>query len=70
MTIVCINNENNEKKLTIGKSYLVIDDDVYYYITNDLNYKWFYCKELFKTLFEIRNEKIDKLLNDESKMYR
>jgi hypothetical protein len=65
MKIVCINNRNNEYCLTIGKTYNAFDDDGDYYIKDDDNHKWWYSKECFKPLFEIRNDKIDKLLNDD-----
>ena len=50
--------------LTIDKIYDVIKYD--YYIIDDSGNKWRYPKELFKTLSEMRNDKINKLLEDES----
>ena len=54
--------------LTIGKIYEVIqlngNDD--YIIINDKGEKLWYEKEYFISLSEIRNEKINKLLEDES----
>jgi hypothetical protein len=64
MKVKCINN-NGFSNLTIGKIYEVfeIDDDGYYYIIDDnKNEVWWYPKGYFKSLYEIRNEKIDKLL--------
>ena len=68
MKIVCINNENCEDELTIGKSYDVIFEGYNYMIINDNGYKWWCIRSWFKSLLEIRNEKINKLLDDESKM--
>jgi hypothetical protein len=68
MKIKCITNINT---LTIGKIYDIINynNDGGYIIINDNGYEFWYPKEWFKPLSEIRNEKIDKLLEDESKMY-
>jgi hypothetical protein len=61
--VVCINNKGFEKWLTIGKHYEILEEWEYdYYIINDINWHGWYFKEWFKTLSEIRNEKIDKLL--------
>ena len=59
-------------KLTIGKTYDVIkiDDDGNYYIIDDIGYELRYLKEHFKSLSEIRNEKINKLLEDENSLYK
>ena len=54
--------------LTIGKIYDVIkidSADNYYWIINDSDRLFNYPKKHFKLLSEIRNEKIDKLLNDD-----
>ena len=64
-----------EKWLTIGKTYEVIvrDDEVtiniitWYCIIDDIGEKNWYIIELFRPLSEIRNEKINKLLEDDSK---
>jgi hypothetical protein len=49
--------------LTIGKTYDVIDvTGNWYLIINDNGDKDWYYKSSFKPLSEIRNEKIDKLL--------
>ena len=66
MKVKCINNYGR-KYLTIGKIYEVIGgDDICYKIINDYNDELWYEKECFKTLSEIRNETINKLLEDES----
>jgi hypothetical protein len=74
MKVVCIDNEYNENYLTIGEFYEVIHETIYeceyYYITDDNSKLDYYPKILFKNLSEYRNEKIDKLLENESKMYR
>ena len=64
MKIKCIKNKCWRLVLTIDKTYDVIDsDNISYKIMNDIGNKdWWYPKEQFKTLAEIRNEKIDKLL--------
>jgi hypothetical protein len=62
MKIKCI-NDGGWEYLTIGKIYEVFYIDKYYYkINNDNGYKHWYSKDWFKTLSEIRNDKIDKLL--------
>jgi hypothetical protein len=67
MKVICIKNCNDSGylfNLEIGKIYDVND------IINSDNYRVFrtrykyYPKYLFKTLSEIRNEKIDKLLEE------
>lgn len=63
MKIKCIDNNNNRTNLTIGKTYEVIYIYIgFYKITDDYGYKDWHSIKLFKTLSEIRNEKIDKLL--------
>ena len=68
MKVVCIDNKNYEKELTLNKTYIEIDifrvfnDDAFYFIINDNNIKNMYIKNRFKSLSEIRVEKIDKLL--------
>jgi hypothetical protein len=70
MKIKCI--ENKSGYITVGKIYKVINNSVSNYgyrIMNDYGFvSWFDCS-YFKTLSEIRNETINKLLEDESKMY-
>jgi hypothetical protein len=70
MKIVCINNKG-WSSLTLGKTYDVIGINMFseYIIINDISEEYSYIKERFKLLSEIRNEKINKLLNDESKIY-
>ena len=68
MKVVCIKNIGHEHRLTIGKTYDIITINEYgdYIIIDDEGYKWWFSKERFKPLAEYRNEKIDKLLEDES----
>ena len=63
MKVVCI-NKYGRKYLTEGKTYEVIkiDDDGDYWIIDDTNNKWCFLKKCFKPLYEIRNEKINRLL--------
>lgn len=71
MKVKCI-NDGKHRYLTINKMYdLIGESEKSYYI---VDYDWYDfeenehdCpKEWFKTLSEIRNEKIDKLLENES----
>jgi hypothetical protein len=63
MKVKCINNDDYSYYLTIGKIYDVIYfNSIGYKIFNDVDYSGLYPKKLFKSLSEIRNEKIDKLL--------
>ena len=70
MKIKCINNKGYEYHLTVGKTYEVIkrNDKIninsitWYYMIDDVNDILCFPKTYFKTLSEIRNEKIDKLL--------
>jgi hypothetical protein len=67
MKIKCIDNKDGELYLTIDKTYNVIEDNKFNYkIINDNGYNNWYYKEYFKPLSEYRNERIDKLLEDES----
>lgn len=73
MKVKCINNRyeyNNWKfiSLTIGKIYDVFEiiRDCEYLIINDHNMESSYPKECFTSLSEIRNDTINKLLEDES----
>ena len=62
MKVECINKGDNIY-LTIGKTYDINNyNDKCYKIINDNNKDWYYSKEYFKPLSEIRNEKINKLL--------
>ena len=66
MKVKCIGNVG-ESNLTIGKTYEVTrKDENLYWIINDKGIEDWYPKELFKTLAEMRNDKINKLLEDES----
>ena len=71
MKAICV-KKRDWSNLTIGKTYNVIrvdcEDDVDYYGIIDDGYKVWYEKEYFKPLSEIRNERIDKLLENESSM--
>ena len=67
MKVKCIENHNYLFNITIGKTYEVINIyDNGYDIVNDEGGYWCYSKEYFRTLSEIRNEKINKLLEYES----
>jgi hypothetical protein len=62
MKIKCI-DKSHCSWLTIGKIYNVIDENEYkYLIICDENEELWYRKIHFKPLSEIRNNKIDKLL--------
>jgi hypothetical protein len=63
MKVKCI--INNGYWITFGEIYEVIHiypNGNYIIIINNRGYKWKYPKKYFKTLSEIRNEKINKLL--------
>ena len=68
MKIVCINKNGYNGDITIGKTYEVIHINDYgdYIIINDKGDKNWYPKDRFKSLSEIRADKINKLLEDES----
>ena len=71
MKVKCINIKydryNYKSYLTIGKTYNVIrEDDYWYWTIDDDGDERGYPKEWFKPLSEIRNETINKLLEDES----
>jgi hypothetical protein len=70
MKVKCIKNNSWKRHLTIDKIYDAIYIDNDYKIIDDIYEEWRYPKEWFKSLSEIRNEKIDKLLDDENKMYK
>ena len=60
---VIMGHNPDNYKLTIGKIYDVTEaSGVMYHVINDYNEKRVFPKEWFKTLSEIRNEKINKLL--------
>ena len=64
MKVKCIEN-NGRKYLTVDKTYEVIaiyNND--YRIIDDDGDKYLYSKELFKSVSEIRNDTINKLLEE------
>ena len=63
--VKCIKN-NDWSNLTIGKTYEVIHtlSNGDYRIMDNYGINYIYPKGLFKTLAEIRNDKIDKLLGE------
>jgi hypothetical protein len=65
MKVVCIDNKDCDY-ITIGKTYEVININEYEYnIIDDCGDDyWDYDIEFFKTLSDIRNEKINKLLGE------
>jgi hypothetical protein len=72
MKVVCVDNKGYEKCLTINKIYEANYIDKYetYVLTNDKDMKnsW-YVSHRFITITEYRNDRIDKLLEDENNMY-
>ena len=67
MKVKCIENDGWNNFLTIGKFYEVTEeDDAGYIIIDDYGGECWFPKECFKTLSELRNETINKLLEDES----
>ena len=65
MKVVCIRNKyEHELLLTIGKVYDVRDErsELVYLIVNDEGVKHFYAQELFIYLTELRDEKLNNLL--------
>ena len=67
MKVKCIENDGWKDLLTIYKTYEVIDEDKYdYKIICDHDFDIWYDKIYFKPLAEMRNETINKLLEDES----
>ncbi len=68
MIVVCINNKNQEARLTINKQYNITKKDfddpklATYWITNDSNiYSW-YNKNRFITIEEHRNNIINNII--------
>jgi hypothetical protein len=70
MKVICINNkECGVYSLTIGKLYNVINtyseysnkNKLVYIILNDDEYFWKYSCDLFKTIDEVRQEKLEDL---------
>jgi hypothetical protein len=67
MKVVCINDNDGWCNLTIGKTYEVYEvikiyEPRAYAIINDENIEEWFPKQWFKTVSEIRNDKIDRLL--------
>lgn len=68
MKVKCIDDDGWKDRLTIGKTYEVIEvqSDGDYVIIDDIgDENWFHDKRNFKTISEYRNETINKLLEDE-----
>jgi hypothetical protein len=71
--VVCINNVQLERLLTIGKIYEAIDMETQTHVTkswtynlvSDDGYRESHSKYLFKTLAIIREERINEILEDE-----
>jgi hypothetical protein len=77
MKVVFVKYDGNIYSLTIGKSYTVIDKQPnlttssiphtypnrgdYVYIQNDSGYYWWYPSNSFKTIDEVRQEKLEQL---------
>ena len=68
MKVKCIENVGCVKLLTIGKTYdvILISKMGNYIIIDDSGISGYYHKEWFKIIVEYRNDKINKLLEDES----
>ena len=67
MKVKCINNYELGKYLTVGKIYDTTKNGIEYYeIIDDNNDNTRCKKERFIPISKIRNETIDKLLEDES----
>ena len=50
-SVLCLDNEDSSKGITIGKKYkLIKEDEISYYIINDLGYGFGYYKRRFKKL--------------------
>lgn len=65
MKVKCINNKYYINRLTIGKMYDAFDYSEYFYkIKDDHNYEEKYPKRWFVSYMEIRNQKINKLLEE------
>jgi hypothetical protein len=69
--IICIKNDGYEKFLTVNKIYIIFElYQSYFFLIDDTCCLRKYSKNKFRLLSEIRNEKIIKLLKDESKMLK
>ena len=67
MKVKCIRNDDWQIYLTVDKTYEVIKEEgVYYKIIGDKGIENWFPKDWFKSLSEIRNETINKLLENES----
>ena len=65
MRVKYIDNDGLKYDLTIGKSYEVFNKTEYYYeVIDDNGIRGYYPKEWFKLLSELRNEKIERLLDE------
>ena len=73
MKVICIGDKNPDgykyDNITIGETYDAIERKLYrsvFYILakDDVNVDVSYCTNVFKTISEIRNDKIDKLLGE------
>jgi hypothetical protein len=64
MKVLCIDNSEKEFTLTIGKYYDIIPGSTQsniYLIENDMGHKHHVLKDRFKTLEEVRDEKLNEL---------
>lgn len=62
MKVVCIDNINNQLTLTIGKIYDAEGHDRdYYFIKSDIGHMILYPKNLFLTMNEYRNKKLEEI---------
>ena len=68
MKVKCIDIGCWKDRLTIGKTYEVIyeDNNWYWIIIDDIGDEKWFPKRRFTLLSEIRNDTINKLLEDES----
>ena len=67
MKVRYIKNDGYGAWITTGKTYNVIEEENNHYkIINDNGIESWFPQKLFKRLSEIRNETINKLLEDES----
>jgi hypothetical protein len=75
MKVVCVNNGemdgamDSSVNLTVGKVYITLGDNVstsdhVYNIVNDLGKRVSYYHRRFKLLEEIREDKLNKILNE------
>jgi hypothetical protein len=67
MKLLCIDNKGVERHLTIGKIYTLDQIDTFKHgsvIKNDMSFYDIYPMWRFKPLYEIRNKKIENILQD------